>query len=69
MLKVKKKSRVELYSWSSQTKAVEGECQVNVKRKHEDNVQWGLHLLQSSKGKKGKVKEQMHGIHDVKGKV
>ena len=32
-----KKSRVELYSWSSQSKAV-SECQVNDKGKHVDNV-------------------------------
>ena len=32
-----KKSRVELYSWSSQSKAV-SESQVNVKGKHVDNV-------------------------------
>ena len=49
----KKKSRVELNPWSSQSKTVEGECQMNVKVKHVDNVQWGLHL-RSSKEKKVK---------------
>ena len=55
-------------AWSSQSKAVEGECQVNVKVKHVDNVQWELHL-RSSKGQKGEVKDQMHGVHKAKDKV
>ena len=46
-----KKSRVELHLWRSQSKAVEGECQVNVKVKHVDNVQWGLHLRSSKEQK------------------
>ena len=41
---------------------------MNVKVKHVDNVQWELHLW-SSKGQKGEVKDQMHGIHEAKGKV
>ena len=53
MLKVKEKSRVEFNPWRSQSKAVEGECQVNVKVKHVDNVQWELQL-HNSKGQKVK---------------
>ena len=41
---------------------------MNVKVKHVDNVQWELHL-RSSKGQKGEVKDQMHGVHEAKGKV